>query len=98
MKMDINEMTINSHKVLKTLVGYLDKVRTYDRFNPFDLVRVFVNSNGDFTAFEALDYNLQFTSSDHKITETINSNRIIDPIQFDRFFVRVEQLAREANL
>lgn len=98
MKITIDQMTVKSKKVLGYLASYLEKVKDYEHFNPFDKIRVFVTDDGDFTAFEALDYNLQFTSSAHKLTETIQSSCIIDPIPFDRLYIRVEQLARESNL
>lgn len=98
MKISLEQMTVKSPKVLRYLVSYLEKVKGYDKFDPHDMLNVFVSDDGDFTAFEAQDYNLQFTSSAHKLSETIQSSCVIDPVSFAKFFVRIEQIAREAEV
>ena len=98
MQIQLNQMTLKSKKVLTYLVNYLEKVKDYENFNPFGMLNVFVNKDMDFTAFEAVDYNLQFTSSAHKLTETITSPYTVPPVSFDQFFVKIQQLAREAQV
>lgn len=73
MKIDFNEITIKNIKVAENLKTYLFKISNYQNFDPQMKLRIFVDKDKDFTAFESVDYNLQFTSSAHKISETIFS-------------------------
>ena len=71
---NLQEMTIRSEKVRSRLRSYLYNISRYSNFDPGMQLRVFVASDGDFTAFEAVDYRLGFTSADHKLMVTIKSN------------------------
>lgn len=83
----LQDMTIRSEKVLDRLRVYLNNISCYPNFDPGMQVRIFVTSDGDFTAFEAVDYRLGFTSTDHKLMETIKSNVapvVVDYVTFVR--------------
>ena len=73
MQISLSEMSINNSAVHSRLIEYLDKVKIYQNFDENMMLRVFVNNDKDFTAFEAENYRIQFTSYDHKLIETINS-------------------------
>ena len=96
MKIKLEEMTIKDEKVTGYLLAYLDRISRYEHFDSDMLLNVFVTSDNDFTAFEAKDYRLQFTSSAHKLIETIKSNKIIDSVTYDEFYKRVNQIKRSA--
>lgn len=84
---NLQDMTIRSEKVSSKLRAYLYNISRYSNFNPDMMLRVFVASDGDFTAFEAKDYKLAFTSSDHKMMDTIKSKYA--PMEVDyRTFAR----------
>lgn len=88
MTLTLNEMTIRNEKVLSHLRTYLYKLSGYGNFDDTMKIRVFVDSEGDFTAFEAVEYMLGFTSSGHKLSETIKSKYA--PIDTDyRTFAQV---------
>lgn len=70
---DIENMTIDSNKVLYRLQKFLENISNYDNFDGDMELDIFVNSQGDFTALEAVRYNLQFTNAEHKLSETIHS-------------------------
>lgn len=92
MKIDLNEMTIKDKKVQGYLLAYLERMSHYDHFDSDMLLNVFVTSDNDFTAFEAKDYRLQFTSSAHKLIETIRSNKMLEAVSYDDFLKRVRQI------
>lgn len=77
----LQDMTIRNEKVLSRLCDYLGNIGCYRNFDPDMQVRIFVTSDGDFTAFEAVDYRASFISNDHKLMETIKSN--VDPLVVD---------------
>ena len=77
----LQDMTIRSEKVLARLRAYLYNISRYSNFDPGMQVRIFVASDGDFTAFEAVDYRLGFTSADHKLMDTIKSK--VAPVVVD---------------
>lgn len=85
MTFDLNNMTIRSEKVASRLRAYLYNIRQYRNFNPMMKLRVFVASDGDFTAFEAVDFKLGFTSSDHKMVDTIKSKYADVLTDYDTF-------------
>lgn len=95
MKISLSEMTINDKRVQGYLVVYLEKMSHYDHFDSDMLLQVYVTKDNDFTAFEAKDYRLQFTSSAHKLIETIRSNKILDYVTYDEFYKRVRQIQLE---
>ena len=85
---NLQEMTIWSEKVSSRLRAYLYNISRYSNFDPGMQLRVFVASDGDFTAFEAVDYRLGFTSADHKLMDTIKSK--VAPVLTDyRTFARL---------
>lgn len=96
MKINLSEMTIKDKKVQGYLLAYLEKMARYDHFDAKMLLTVFVNSEKDFTAFEAKDYRLQFTSSAHKLIETIKSDKILEPVSYYDFVKRVHQIQLES--
>lgn len=79
--LDLRNMTIKSEKVAARLRAYLFNISKYSHFDQGMKLRVFVTSDGDFTAFEAVEYKIGFTSSDHKMMETIASQYA--PIEVD---------------
>lgn len=92
MKITIEQVTVNDKKVLSKLKTYLDNIQDYNNFDPFAYVQVFVNKDRDFTAFESIPYRLQFTSTAHKLIETIKSPYVIDPIPFMDFNRHIKSL------
>lgn len=89
--MNISQMTILSDKVAYCLKTYLDKVATYKGFRDDMPVRVYVAPDGDFLAFEAVDYNLSFTSNSHKLYE-LKSSVQLDHISIKALKDRVSAL------
>lgn len=73
MNFNIENITVKNPNVRYRLIRFLENISNYDNFDENMEMDVFVNSFGDFTAVEAVDYRLQFTSSDHKLLETIQS-------------------------
>lgn len=78
---ELQDITIRNSKVVSTLKAYLYRISRYSNFDPAMKIRIFVASDCDFTAFEALDFRMGFTSIDHKISETIKSRYA--PIETD---------------
>lgn len=70
---DIKKLTVRSKTVRFHLKNYLDKMQSFNEFSPDMNVRVFVDSQGDFTAFESVDYMIGFTSVAHPLADTIYS-------------------------
>lgn len=73
MLLKLSELTCKNTTVLNHLKSYLDRVSLYNNFNNNMALRVYVDSKKDFTAFEAVEYMLGFTSSGHKLCDTIQS-------------------------
>lgn len=92
MKISLSDMTIKDKKVQGYLLAYLDKMSRFEHFDSQMLLQVFLTSDNDFSAFEAKDYRLQFTSSAHKLSETIKSNNILDSVRYLDFVKRVRQI------
>lgn len=92
MKIDLKQVTVNSNKVLDRLTQYCERVSEYNSYDPFGLVRIFVNKDNDFTAFESIDYNLQFTSNAHKLLETISCPTTVKEVPFREFLEYLHQL------
>lgn len=92
MEFALCDMTINNSIVYKRLLQYLDRVMHYQYFDFKMMLRVFVNKNIDFTAFEAEDYRVQFTSYDHKMIETIVSPYKYIKVPFNAFYDYVKGL------
>lgn len=92
MTIELQQVTINSKKVLDRLTQYCERVSEYESYDPFAPVKIFVNQDKDFTAFESVDYNLQFTSNVHKLLETIKSPHIVKEVSFREFLIYLHQL------
>ena len=88
----LEELTINDKKVQGYLLAYLERMSRYDHFDEDMLLQVYVNKDNDFTAFEAKDYRLQFTSSAHKLVETIRSNKMLEYVSYNDFLNRVREI------
>lgn len=73
MLLKLSELTCKNTTVLSHLKSYLERVSRYNNFNNNMALRVYVDSKKDFTAFEAVEYMLGFTSSGHKLCDTILS-------------------------
>lgn len=82
-------LTVDNPKVLSRLQSFLSNMSNYPNFDDKMQLNIYVNSAGDFTAFEAVNYSLGFTSTDHKLIETISSK--YDPIRtdFNSFYDKV---------
>lgn len=93
MQFSLDNMTIKSDKVLSHLCGYLDKVSTYNGFDPSMAIKVFVAPDGDFIGFEACEYMLGFVSYAHKLSEVRHTAEQSTIVQFQRFRHKVNQLA-----
>lgn len=68
------EVKIKDPNTVNLLSRYLDKLRTYPRFDAGQLVRIYADSWGDFCAVESLSYNWCFTSNRHKVADMIQSS------------------------
>ena len=97
MKINLNDVTVNSSVVLDYLDSYLEKISRHSKFDENMLVKVYVNKRSDFTAFEAKDYRLEFTSSAHKLMETIKSDKVLDYVTFKDFRSHVTSLVQKAT-
>lgn len=73
MNFAISDMTIQNPFVREHLLSYLDRIQTYPNFSQDMQLRVYVNQQRDFCAFESVDFRIQFTSSAHKMIEIIKS-------------------------
>ena len=95
MKLNLEEMTITDDKVFSRLIDYLKRMTTYSNFNDQMPVRVYVNNEKDFTAFEAVNYKLNFMSSAHKLLDTIKSKYSPEVVTFSEFYNHVLGLEEE---
>lgn len=73
MLFQLSELTCKNTTVLNHLKAYMDLVSHYNNFDNKMALRVYVDSKKDFTAFEAVEYMLGFTSASHKLCDTILS-------------------------
>lgn len=89
MEFPLSLMTIDNPKVLNRLQSFLSTMSNYPNFDDKMALNVFVNSAGDFTAFEAVNYSIGFTSTDHKLIETISSKYIPVRTDFRTFYDKV---------
>ncbi len=93
MKLPLECLTIDSPRVADKLITYLLNISRYPNFDKNMELNVFVNSAGDFTAMEAVNYRIGFTSNEHKLIETISSK--YEPIRtnYSRFYEKVQSMA-----
>lgn len=89
MQFPIDLLTVDSPKVLFRLRTFLTNMKAYPSFDENMPLNVFVNSAGDFTAFEAVNLPIQFTSTDHKLIETITSKYIAVRTDYQQFAAKV---------
>lgn len=94
MKCTLEEITVNSDRVYEQLMKYLDKLSAYPNFDRYMMFRLFINDDKDFTALEAINYRVEFTSFDHKLIETINSRYIVDPVSFTDLYRHLNSIRR----
>lgn len=92
MLLKLSELTCKNSTVLNHLKTYLDRVSRYNNFNNNMALRVYVDSKKDFTAFEAVEYMLGFTSSGHKLCETIQSPYLPLIVNFADFKAYIDTL------
>lgn len=85
MKFELNEMTIHDEKTLAGVYQYLGKLAQFSRFDSHMVLRVFVDDEKDFCAFEAISYRIQYTNNAKKLGSMITSP--YDPLitSFDEF-------------
>lgn len=81
LEIDLTDMKIDDARVQRGIKVYLDKLRALPYFDRYQIVRVYTDENGDFTAFESIAYKVSFFSFAHKITDTLNSP--FKPIETD---------------
>lgn len=74
MKAELNEITCRDGKTLAKLYEYCGKLMGYSFFDPNMVVRVFVDDEKDFCAFESVTYRVQFTSNAKKLTTIAKSS------------------------
>lgn len=94
MKCTLEEITVNSDRVYQQLMKYLDKLSAYPNFDRNMMFRLFINDDKDFTALEAVDYRVEFTSLDHKLIETIRSGKSVDPVSFTELYRHLTKIRR----
>ena len=92
MTINANEVAIKNDKVREHLLAYLNRIGKYNNFNENMPVRIYCDSKKDFTAFEAVDYMLVFSSSAHKMTDTISSKITVEPTTYSEFYNHVLDL------
>lgn len=92
MKINLDDMTLNDQYTLERLRGFLSKMECYARFDPSQMVQVYVNDSNDFTAVESVSYQWSFTSQKHKLIETIKSNKSVDPVPYSEFRLALNRL------
>lgn len=85
MKVSLSDVTVNSPRVLLKLRQYIQNIECYKYFDAEQHFKVYVDRNNDFCAFESVEYNMQFTSADHKLKELISSPVDLDPVSYSDF-------------
>lgn len=93
MTINANDVTIKNEKVRDHLLAYLQRIGNYKNFNEDMPVRIYCDSKKDFTAFEAVDYMLVFSSSAHKMQDTISSKISVEPTTYAEFYNHVLDLS-----
>lgn len=88
------DMKIKDPKTAELLTSYLDRLKTYPRFDAGQLVRIYADSWGDFCAVESVPFNWCFTSNRHKIADIVQSG--IPPIEVP--FNEMDIWARRSGL
>lgn len=78
------KITFKDEKNRSKLIKFLDRIGTYTGYDKDMNLRVFVDGDNDFCAFEAVDYRLSFLSTAHKIIEMYGDWRVIEPVTISK--------------
>ena len=70
---NLEEITVNSSRVHGRLLEYMARMMSYDFFDTNQFVRVYVDSEKDFIAFESLQYRVQFCNNEKKLLTLTSS-------------------------
>lgn len=98
LKIKYSDVSVNSDDVILQMFRYMSYVSRYNNFDFNQMIRIFCNSDGDFTAFESIMHRIQFTSNRHKLRETIMSNKIVENCKFIEWYKYITELAFERNI
>lgn len=91
--LSLSDVTVNDTRTLDKLSNYLRNVSSYRYFDKAMQLRVYVDGEKDFTAVEAVKYRLAFTSTAHKLIDTIRSSYTVDLVSFQDFQDHIDALA-----
>lgn len=75
-----NKVTFSDEKNRSKLITFLDRVGSYSNYDKAMQLRVFIDENSDFCAFEAIDYQLCFVSTNHKLIDMMSSWSVLAPV------------------
>ena len=89
---DINKISVRSSSVYSRLKKYLDKMQSFKDFSPDMTLRVFVDSQGDFTFFESVEYMIGFNSLAHPLSDTIYSRYQSVTVEYSEFKTIIDAL------
>lgn len=89
MKIKLEDVTIKNEKNLQRLVKNLNTIREWDNFDSSQMVRIYVNSYGDFIGWESEKYNINFVSTAHRLNELKTSTCEVDPVEYDKWHSHV---------
>ena len=78
-------VTFEDEKNRSKLISFLDRVGSYTGYDKDMLLRVFVSTDNDFCAMEAIDYNLTFVNTSHKLIDFLTDCKVIDNMPISLF-------------
>lgn len=81
----VNDVKVQSEKVLYALKQYCDKVAQYPNFDGQQLLKVYCNADMDFCCFDSVTYRIGFKSTEHRIAEVIYSPYDVQKCTFTEF-------------
>lgn len=81
----VNDVKIQSEKVLYAVKQYCDKVSQYPNFDENQLLKVYCDSDMDFCCFDSINYRIGFKSTEHRISEIIYSPFDVQKCTFTEF-------------
>lgn len=73
-------ISFSDEKNRSKLITFLDRVGSYSNYDKDMALRVFVDDEGDFCAFEAVKYQLAFVSTNHKLVDVVSSWNVLEPV------------------
>lgn len=79
-----HNVTFRDEKNRSKLIKFLDSIGSYNSYDREMKLRVFVDDNNDFCAFEAVDYNLSFVNTTHKLVDMPTTWRVLEPISISQ--------------